>query len=126
LKAMDGAARAAQSMDRVAFRIKPGQRCRYLRPCRGLMDLPSITPDCAPTADAVCAISGAVNPSALPGFNTSQIKREQVSCRYIQMKNALGLVTLHLSRPLPSTMTLDPTYDGVDRLHPFGRDFMIG
>jgi len=58
-------------------------------PCRGLMGLLSMTPDCASTADAVCATSGAVNPSALPGFQAEQIKRDQVSCRYIQRKNAL-------------------------------------
>jgi len=58
-------------------------------PCRGLTVLLRITPDCAPTANAVCATSGAVTPSALPGFKTSQIKLDQASRRYVQMKNAL-------------------------------------
>jgi len=55
-----------------------------------------MTPDCAPTANAVYAPSGAVNPSALPGFKTSQIKLDQASCRYIQMKNALAGATLKI------------------------------
>jgi len=67
---MDGAALAAQSMDHVACLNKPRQRCGYLRPCRGLLLSQLVTPDCAPTANAVCATSGAVNPSALPGLQT--------------------------------------------------------
>jgi len=71
---MDGAALAAQSMVHVVSPLKPRQRCRYLRPCRGLMVLLSITPDCAPTANAICATSGAVNPSALPGLQIQLTK----------------------------------------------------
>jgi|GEM_PF-5161920 len=78
---MDGAARAAQSMIMLHSLINRGSGAGTYAPCRGLMVLLSNTPDCAPTADAVCATFGAANPSALPGFQAEQIKRDQVSYR---------------------------------------------
>jgi len=83
-----GASRAIRGYV-VLSQLNRGSGVGAYAPCRGLMFSQLVTPDCAPTADAVCATSGLSTHQPCRAFRRKKIEHTQASCSYEQMKNDL-------------------------------------